>query len=59
MTDIGGDRFTVKAEASCSPVILGWMFRLGDKVEINELESLHAAKRDMLATGNKIYNEHV
>jgi predicted DNA-binding transcriptional regulator YafY len=58
MTDIGGERFTVNAEVSNSPVFLGWIFQLGDKAEIIEPESLRVAMRDMLATGNGMYGEH-
>ena len=58
MTDIGGDRFTVNAEVSSSPVFLGWVFQLGDKAESIEPESLREAMRKMLATGNRIYGEH-
>ena len=57
MTDIGGDRFAISAEVSNSPVFLGWIFQLRDRVEIIEPESLRAAMRNMLAACKSIYGE--
>ena len=55
LTDIGGNRFSVKAEVSNSPVFLGWVFQFGEKAEILEPESLRSSMRDMLASGCGIY----
>ena len=57
MTDIGGNRFSINVEVSNSPVFLGWIFQLGDKVEIIEPENLRSAMCDMLDTGSGIYGK--
>ena len=57
LSDIGGGRFIINAEVSNSPVFLGWMFQFGDKAEIQEPESLRKAMRELIATGNNIYNK--
>ena len=57
MTDIGGSKFSIRAEVSNSPVFLGWIFQLGDKAEIVEPRSLRLSMRNMIAAVSAIYGE--
>ena len=57
LTDIGGGRFAIDADVLSSPVFLGWVFQFGVKAEILAPESLRAAMRSLISTGNSIYSE--
>jgi len=53
----GDKRFIIRANASASPVFLGWIFQFGDLAEILEPASLREAMREMLNIGVKRYKK--